>query len=351
MASARGGQTDHLIDLLRREHFRFDSRQALRVLEIRQRKVDGADVAFRSSMSLTFPVSDIETVVVPDDAGVSPVVTVSFLGLGGATGPLPTPYTEHLNAATRRGLTAGRDFLDIFNNRLVMSAMDLAKLFSPAIQAGRPQESSLAKQFYALLGLGTPAILETIPDLAPALLPLAALINQRPLSAHAIERAVTSCFGVPARVMPFRGAWLHVSRQQRTEIGKKGRNHRLGMDAMLGGKLWDQSANITLTLGPMSLDTAERFLPGPNTPKDSVQPRLAALLNFLVDGDVGIGTQLIVDPDTVRASRLTSAQPMRLGWTSWLRGDVPTDADVKRKAQPAIALRPGVALRSRPSRA
>ena len=351
MASTRGGQTDHLIDLLRREPYRFDSRQAMRVLEIRQRRVEGPDVAFRSSMSLSFPVSPIETVVVPEETGSPPVITVSFLGLGGATGPLPAPYTEHLNAATRRGITAGRDFLDIFNNRLVMSAMNLAKLFSPAIQAGRPQESSLAKQLYALLGLGTPGILETIPNLAPTLLPLAALINQRPLSAHAIERAVTSQFGVPARVKPFRGAWLRVSRQQRTSIGKMGRNQRLGMDAMLGGKLWDQSANITLTLGPMSLDAAERFLPGQTAPKDSVQPRLAALVNFLVDGDVGVGTRLIVDPDTLRPSRLTAAQPMRLGWTSWLRSDSPAEANVMQQAQPVIALRPGVALRSRPRRA
>ncbi len=274
---------------------------------------------FRSSLSLAFPVGDIESVKL---SGLQPhVVTVSFFGLGGPTGPLPVPFTEHVAAAARRRLTAtarirdtaGRDFLDIFNHRLVASAMNLARLFRPALQRGLPQDSNLARQCYALMGLGTPCTGAALGPGAAALLPLAALVNQRPLSAHAIERAVTAQFGIAARVVPFRGGWLRVPTEQRSVIGRRGRNRRLGQDAMLGGRIWDQSAGIVLELGPMPLDEAERLFPGAPA---SRHRDLVALLDFLVEGAMAIELRLLVTKDSIGRTALSPTS--RLGWNSWL---------------------------------
>src|SRR5271170_8150228 len=118
-----------LIELLAAEPYRFDSRQAVRVLEL---MVPGSvpvgllgdpsdeAVAFRSSLSTAFPASDIDRVEMPPPpSGRRSVVTVNFLGLGGAFGPLPVGLTELVATRARRGDTATRDFLDIFNHRLV----------------------------------------------------------------------------------------------------------------------------------------------------------------------------------------------------------------------------------------
>jgi type VI secretion system protein ImpH len=359
MARARRGQTPPLIDLLAREPHRFDTRQAVRVLELHREITDGAEVRFRSSLSLAFPVSDIESVSVPPlpkhprEAKQHAVVTVSFLGLGGASGPLPAPYTEFLAAAARRRDTTGRDFLDLFNHRLVTAAMDLARLYRPALQRGPPQDSNLARQCFALMGLGTPHIRTAIADRAPALLPLAALVNQRPLSAHAIEQAVNAHLGFAylgprprdqarrarlahARVVPFRGGWLRVPREQRTALGRNGRNRRLGRDAMLGGKLWEQSAGIVLALGPMAIEEAERLFP---TARGKRYRDLAGLLDFLVGGEVEIDLRLLVTTASIRPSRLVrrdpeigadapaAARPWRLGWNSWLTRDAAARRD------------------------
>jgi type VI secretion system protein ImpH len=313
MARPRRGPTPPLIERLVREPHRFDSRQAVRVLETHQRRDRGAAIRFRSSLSLAFPISDIESVQMWPGPFRRPVITVSFLGLGGATGPLPAPFTEHVAAAVRREDFAGRDFLDIFNHRLVTAATDLARLFRPALQPGLPQQSNLARQSYALLGLGTPGIRTAIEARAPTLLPLAALVNQRPLSAHAIERAVTARFGIAARVVPFRGDWLRVPAAQRSVLGRRGRNRRLGRDAMLGGKTWDQSAGILLELGPMTLDEAERLFP---TAPATGYRDLVALLDFLVEGAVAIELRLLVTEASIGPSRLS--QPLRLGWNAWL---------------------------------
>lgn len=312
MASASRGQTPPLIDLLAREPHRFDPRQAVRVLEARRPAEPGWAVRFRSSLSLGFPIGDIESVQRPGDPR-PPVVTVSFLGLGGATGPLPAPFTEHIAAAARRREFAGRDFLDIFNHRLVTAAMDLAKLFRPALQRGSPQDSNLARQSFALMGLGTRGMREAIEPHAAALLPLAALVSQRPLSAHAIERAVTAHFGIRARVVPFRGDWLRVAPEQRSVLGRGGRNRRLGQDAMLGGRIWDQSAGIVLELGPMPLDQAQRLFPAA---PETLHGDLVALLDFLVEGAVAIELRLLVTEDSIGRSELKRSS--RLGWNSWL---------------------------------
>jgi type VI secretion system protein ImpH len=348
MAGARRGQTPPLIERLEREPHRFDSRQAVRVLETHQRREQGAAIRFGSSLSLAFPIGDIESVQLPLGPAQPPVVTVSFFGLGGATGPLPAPFTEHVAAAARRQPpdTAGRDFLDIFNHRLVTAAMDLARLFRPALQRGPPQASNLARQSYALMGLGTPDIRGAIEARAPTLLPLAALVNQRPLSAHAIERAFSARFGIAARVVPFRGDWLRVPAAQRTMLGRRGRNRRLGHDAMLGGKIWDQSAGIVLELGPMPLDEAERLFPAaPSTRRSDPAARLdflverarmpldeaerllpiapttryrdfVALLDFLVEPTVAIDLRLLVTEASIEPSLLS--RPLRLGWNAWL---------------------------------
>ena len=305
MARALRGQTPALIELLEREPHRFDPSQAVRVLEAAG---PNTRVRFRSSLSLAFPISDIASVQLQP-----PVVTVSFLGLGGATGPLPAPFTERIAAAERRGEYSGRDFLDIFNHRLVSAAMDLAKLFRPALQPGSPQDSNLARQCFALMGLGTPRIPAESDPRAAALLPLAALVSQRPLSAHAIERAVTANFGIAARVVPFRGDWLHVPPELRSVLGRGGRNRRLGQDAMLGGRIWDQSAGILLELGPMPLDQAERLFPAAPATRHG---DLVALLDFLVEGSVAIELRLLVTQDSIGRSKLSRTS--RLGWNSWL---------------------------------
>jgi predicted component of type VI protein secretion system len=65
MASTRRGQTPALIALLEREPHRFDPRQAVRLLERPALGKDAVRVRFRSSLSLAFPISDIESVRLP----------------------------------------------------------------------------------------------------------------------------------------------------------------------------------------------------------------------------------------------------------------------------------------------
>jgi type VI secretion system protein ImpH len=335
MASPRRGPANSLINLLVAEPYRFDTHQAVRVLEKWCAPARLGPVRYRSSLSLAFPLSDLEAVHLPQH-GKRPEVTVNYISLGGAMGPLPTPYTEYVNDAARRGHVAARDFLDLFNHRMVTASLDLARLYRPVLQKGMPQKTLHAGRLHALLGLSTQSLLDRDAELTAALLPLAGLLNQTPLSAHAIERAVSSHFSVPARVTPFRGDWMEIPSHQCTALGVRGRHQRLGRSAMLGGRVWDQSANITLTLGPMPVDRAFGFLPGGGTGHG----RLARLLRFLVADTVGVEVRLHVTRPRVPRARLGGSGRMRLGWTAWLT----QGRDVKAGDTSVIVLRPPVAV-------
>lgn len=92
-----------LKDWLFAEGYKFDFFQAVRLLEILNPEChsagEGSDplkeaVRFRSNNSLGFPASDVQEVAPPTEQGHPARMIVNFLGLAGAHGPLPHPFTE-----------------------------------------------------------------------------------------------------------------------------------------------------------------------------------------------------------------------------------------------------------------
>jgi type VI secretion system protein ImpH len=321
-----------LIELLAAEPYRFDSRQAVRVLEALApgaaplgSRTDPGDeaVAFRSSLGAAFPASDIDRAEIPPqrDRWQRPVVTVNFLGLGGAFGPLPAGLSELVARRARRGDTASRDFLDIFNHRLVSLMMRCWRLFRLALQDTSPEETSFAFYLFALLGLATEGTRITLgrhprnrlDGLDRSLLGLAGLLNQRPLSLHAVEQTLAVHFGLPVRAIPLRGVWLELEPEQRTAIGTSGRNRGLGDGAVVGGRVWDQAGGILIALGPMGFSEALRFLPN-----GTAFAQMRTLLAFLLSSAFAIGVQLTINPEDMPLSKLERGGSMRLGWAAWL---------------------------------
>jgi type VI secretion system protein ImpH len=321
-----------LIELLAAEPYRFDSRQAVRVLEALAPgaaplglRADPCDepVAFRSSLGAAFPASDIDRAEIPPqrDRRQRPVVTVNFLGLGGAFGPLPAGLSELVARRARSGDTASRDFLDIFNHRLVSLMMRCWRLFRLALQDTSPEETTFAFYLFALLGLATEGMRFTLgrhprnrlDGLDRSLLGLAGLLNQRPLSLHAVERTLGMHFALQVRAIPLRGLWLQLEPEQLTAIGASGRNRALGDGAVLGARVWDQAGGVLIALGPMGFREALSFLPN-----GTAYGQMGTLLGFLLSGAFAVRLQLTINPQDMPPSKLERGGSMRLGWATWL---------------------------------
>src|SRR6185369_10791336 len=118
------GKNTAVEDGLFAEGHRFDFFQAVRLLEIIHTTsgehftspAQGADPAkeivhFRSAVKLDFPVRD--------QPKAPAEMSVNFLGLAGCLGALEIPSTELVLQRESHKDTALKDFLDIFNHRLV----------------------------------------------------------------------------------------------------------------------------------------------------------------------------------------------------------------------------------------
>ncbi len=337
---SKGWRSHHsVIRLLQQDPGRFDFYQAVRILE---RAVPGQlpvattanpaqeAVRFRASLSSAFPSSDLDAFA----PGEPPVLTVNFMGLAGGFGPLPAPITQLLQARRRHHDTAAIDFLDMFQHRLIGMMMRSRRAHRPALQTGAPHQTGFAQYLMALLGLGTEGLTTSLgrrpkprlDGLERSLIHLTGLLNQRPVSLHALENLLGQHFGAKVRGIPLQGRWQALEPEDIAVIGRGGRNNRLGQ-VVLGKRLWEPAAGITLEFGPLDLARFRGLLPG----GDAHRP-LRRLLGYGLGGSVAVDARLLLRPADVPSARLGKQSGTALGWTSWL--------GKRRKAEPA-----GVTLR------
>jgi type VI secretion system ImpH/TssG family protein len=237
-------------------------------------------------------------------------------GLAGVLGPLPPPVTELVMERTFRKDRALRDFLDIFNHRLVSIFYRARKKYRPALDREAPHNGRVARVLFAFLGLGTPHLQRRMGVNDHALLAYAGLCISRWRPTSGLIRMLEDYFATKVRVSEFHGRWHTLEPDDRTHIGtsRLGQNQVLGHGAVLGSRVWDQAAAFEIGLGPLSLERFRAFLPI----GDSFAP-LVALVRFYVREELGFTVRLTLTAAEVPELRLRKSGGALLGWTSWLK--------------------------------
>jgi len=317
-----GWGTDHPVeDLLFREGYRFEFYQAVRLLELLYPRKSGVGetiepgreaVRFRSRLSLEFPAGDIADIE-PAANGGPATVTVNFMGLAGAFGPLPFAYTELALRRVSLKDTAMRDFLDLFNHRLVSLMHWIRKLHRVGMDSNTPETSHLARYFFSFAGLGTAGLRNRMEVRDRSLLFYTGQLLHRPRSVVGLVTMLSDYFDVSVHARPMTGRWLRIDPEQTTVVGLNGRNNALGRTIVLGNRIWDQPGRFDLRIGPLPLETAITFLPD-----ESAHDRLKTLIRFYAGDEQDFTLTLLVDPASIKGVMLGRESPTRLGWTSWL---------------------------------
>jgi type VI secretion system protein ImpH len=305
------------------EGHRFDFFQAVRLLESafpeRSEPGVGIDpgsevVRFRSNVGFGFPAADVEKVDRPGEEDEPAAMLVNFLGLAGGLGPLPRWVTELILERRNRKDTALKDFLDIFNHRLVSILYRARKKYRTALHWRSPEESATTRPFFGLVGLGTEGLENRMGVRDRSLLLYTGLLSRAAKSMVGLVAVLEHYFGCQVELAPFRGRWFDLADDQRTFIGLSGQNQELGRGVVLGTRVWDQTASFELTLGPLGLDRFMEFLP-----IGAEHRPLRALTEFYVGQDFLFDVRLCIAADEVPVSRLGGDRAARLGWTSWLK--------------------------------
>lgn len=334
MGTDDGPSDRSLIGLLEREPYRFDFYQAVRLLEqIRPDRAPmghgGANaepIAFRSKVGLDFPASDLVSADFPEDAAHPVRLTVAFMGLAGGSGPLPPPFTDLVIQRTAARDYATRDFLDIFNHRLISFLYRSRKKHRIALNSRPPEQTEWARWLFDLSGLEYAARSSRRRETrywTRSLLRYAGILSNQVRSMSALEAVLSDFFKVRVTGEQLLGRWLVIEARDRTHIGvRKGRNNRLGVDTVVGKRAWDQMGRIRLSVDGAPLDRVRDFLPYSRGDASLGDGRgitaLQRITRVFLNQDIDVDLEVALAPGQRSGTRLSRKNDFRLGWTSWL---------------------------------
>jgi type VI secretion system protein ImpH len=314
-------------EILRRfraEPYSFEFFQAVSLLErllADRAPVGGFDnprdevVRFTTPTSVAFPASEIQAIDEPRDGIGPPRMTVNFMGLTGPQGIMPLAYSLYLAERRRARDHAAKEFLGIFEHRMLSLFYRAWERSHAAVKHGRGERDWLTRHLLNLVGLGTEGLQDqlAIPD--EALLFYVGLLGVPTRPAAALEQMLADYFGVTVEVEQFVGAWYPLERATQCELDEDGASTQLGLGAVAGDELWDLQSRVRVRLGPLTREQYDRFLPG-----GSAHDQLRALTRFFGNDQLDFEIQLVLARDEVPACRLGGDDAgLPLGWSTWIK--------------------------------
>jgi type VI secretion system protein ImpH len=313
-----------LRELVESEPFRFHFFQAVRLLERispdrqsvgRFTRPDEEVARFSAHQSTSFPASEIQALNIAE--GKPALMTVNFMGLTGPLGALPLYYTEYIMQRMRSRDHTLREFFDIFNHRAISLFYRAWEKYRFGLAYERGERDELSRQLLAIVGLGTPGLLERQSVSDEALIYYAGLFGQRPRSAAALQLTLADYFEVPVEVEQFAGCWYKLDRKSQTWLDERGSyTESLGFGTVLGDEVWDQQSVVRIKLGPLTLPQYLDFLP-----TGTAWEPLRGLVKFYFNDQLDFELQLVMQRDETPPCVLGSEteDAPRLGWVSWVK--------------------------------
>ncbi len=287
-------------------------------------------VRFRGGLGMAFPAAGLPTARAGDERQ-PPELSVAFFGVASPAsfGSLPTVYTQ-LAAAH----PAVRDFLDIFNQRLIelfYRALERSEITASAAGDAAAYEHVLG----AILGLGFPALRNRLPFERP-LLRAAGIVARTPATAAGIVDLVGEVLGLSAEVVEGVPQWEPIEADQRCVLGGEGR--QLGASCAIGRRIRSSIGRLRVRIGPLNWSDFESCQPGGERFDE-----LVLLIRSAVGPEFEFQIQLVLERDDVPPLVLgrSPGRETRIGRSAWLkRGELRRDPDE--------AVFPGQARRARP---
>lgn len=324
---------------------KFDFYQAVDLLERLPQAAPShrqPSLRFQTPASTAFPTSEIDSVQ-PATGDEPARMVVSFMGLTGPSGVLPQHYTEQLIQLKRRLRGAAKHALhawyDLFSNRFIgqiYRAWAGRRIDRGIVNgdANRLEPDRFTNSLHSLAGVGAPSLRDrlqvrdkteewTIDRISDqALARHAGVLSRRQRPAAQIEAVLTDYFQAPIKLLPFQGQWLSLEDADRTRVGLRGQSNQLGVDAVLGGRVWDLQSRVRLRVGPLSRERFEQFLPDTSTgPQRRRFQLLCQMTRLLLGPCIDLDVQLVLEQSSVPRLQSLSASGHRLGWDAWLTSE------------------------------
>lgn len=252
------------------------------------------------------------------DRSAAPRIGQRAFGLFGPMGPMPLHLTEYVRERDRsHGDPTMLRFADVFHHRALLLFFRAWAQSRPVVHRDRPWDDDFARWVSALFGQSPKSFTQrdAIPDDVKRL--HAAALARGPRHAEGLIKILTQYFGVQVSIEPSVGHWLALQDEDRSRLlpsTAPGRNTALGLQAVLGKRVWDRQSHFRLRIGPLTYKQYQRFLPG--------QPAQKALRDWLrqyLGMSLCCETRLVLQGSEVPRLRLGLKDSAgQLGLNAWL---------------------------------
>ncbi|MBS3780630.1 MAG: type VI secretion system baseplate subunit TssG [Desulfovermiculus sp.] len=288
----------------------FQAMRLLRIFESSER-ASGSWVRIRPELSLAFPASDIANIRSGDDPSPQYHMEVSFLGLYGASSPLPTFYTEDLLAEEAEEESVTRDFLDIFNQRIYELFFQCWSKYRQFIQIHEDKNEWATERLFSLIGLGEKESREILPE-SFQLIRYIGLFSQFPRSALGLKTLLGDALDIQTLdIEPCIPTWVTIPETQRTRPGLQ--SAKLGTDTVVGSQILDRMNNFRIHIGPLNKRTFQALMPG--NPKYTL---LMSLVRLYITDALAYDVSLSLKAGEAQKTCLGGAQWSILGLDTWI---------------------------------
>lgn len=325
MASQNRGKNPDIKTKLLKEGSRFSFVQAFRLLrliigretgEVLEDNELSKRIRIRPELSLSFPESDIikiEEIPGEDKSGASSqfLITTTFLGIYGASSPMPTFYTEDLLDELSSDRSITREFLDVLNLPLYHLYFKIWSKYRLFYNISEQLDPQTLERLYCLLGLSTKRLQGQV-DGSYNLIQYLGLATQFPRSAEGLRSLLADRLNEPSvRIIQCVSRVAEIPEDQRLILGTAGNS--LGINGYLGTEIVDRQGKFVLRIGPVDSDTFHRILP------DKPDFRLMNdLIRFYLNQPFIWDIEVLLDSNKIEPARLGEDRWSQLGWNSWI---------------------------------
>ena len=273
-------------------------------------------IRFRAARHMGFPPADIARISLEETPGDGSgertsryVIEATCLGLYGPDSPLPAYVNERI-VARDRDSTALRDFLDLFNHRILTLLCRIGRRYRHIRVFDGDATDEISLLCGALIGEPGPETRPSNNEARAHRLRNATRLGLFAVSARTLEAIVSDRFGgIDVRIEEFVRRTVFICDEQRNGLGTRG--NALGESALLGDRVASRTSRIRLWLGPLSAVRLHAYLPG-----GEARHILDTLLRRVLPAPFDYDVALRVAPDAVMPARLGRAG--RLALDAWL---------------------------------
>lgn len=282
---------------------------------------------FSSHAGLGFPASEVSKV----DCQVSnryPVqygIEVNFLGLHGASSPLPGRYLEEVAYDYAQESGVRHLFLDFFNHRLNVLLHKIWRKYRYYTQFKPNAEDVFSQKVFAFIGLSDEefrekATIEAQTDSSATeesinwskLMSFAGLIASRSRSPSIVEGIIAHYFNLEdVNIIEWERRLVEVPDDQKNSMGVK--NCTLGEDFLIGTNVETRVNKFVIELTKLDRKTFNEFLPTGESFK-----ALKTLIAFLLREQMTYDLRLGLLQKELPPFELKREQNILLGWNSFL---------------------------------